>query len=155
MCYGVHEEKKIDTLEQEKGNIVEMVNKQQELITRCMHRIEQMEAKEKYMEELAAEEFQTLENPNKMEVNDAYVEPVDYGGSQESVKSFGTKVGVTKKEGINRNRREMGHPKEVIETWIKKLLGLKIWLRRELLNKTIMVIPKPFLQKILYITCLI
>lgn len=64
-----------------------------------MHKIEHMEARGKEMEDLVGEEFQNLEQHNKNEVTDAYAKAVNYGGSQESVESFGTKVGVTKKGG--------------------------------------------------------
>lgn len=46
------EEKKIPSLERESLNLVDMVNKQHELITQCMLKIEHMEAKEQEIEDL-------------------------------------------------------------------------------------------------------
>lgn len=88
------EEKKIPSLERESLNLVDMVNKQHELITQCMLKIEHMEAREQEIEDLVENDMQALESQNKDEVNDAYVEPVDYNASQESVESFGTKLGI-------------------------------------------------------------
>ena len=73
-----------------------------------MQKIEQIEARGKEMEDLVGEEFQNLKQHNNNEVDDAYDEAVNYGGSQESVESFGTKVGVTKKGGDKQDQEGEG-----------------------------------------------
>lgn len=94
-------------METERKSLIDLVNKQQIMITKCVDKIEMWEIREKEIEEINEQELKEMEKTNKEEDPNNYEEPVDYNASQDSVQSFGTKVGVRsiidgeKKEGEN------------------------------------------------------
>lgn len=89
----VKEEMRMLELEKERDNLLELVNKQQVMISRCVEKIEIWEARDKEIEDITETDLKELESDKKEEDVDAYAENVDYNASQDSVESFGTKVG--------------------------------------------------------------
>ena len=88
------DEKRIQEMEKEKRKLMEVVNEQQIMISRCVEKIERWEEREREIEDITKNELEKLEEENKDVENDTYVEPVDYGASQESMDSFASRLGV-------------------------------------------------------------
>src|SRR4051812_39757023 len=80
-------------MEQDKKLLMDLINKQQGVIDRCVEKIEMWEAREKEMEEITDADLRIMDTNRKEDEHNNYNEAVDYNASQESV-SFGTKVGV-------------------------------------------------------------
>lgn len=95
------EEKKSVSWEIEKKRLNEMVSKLQEMIEKCMERIAQMEEKEL----MEGEYSQKEKNAGDI---DAYDEQVDYNASQDSVESFGTKLGISQKINVDQEKDKDG-----------------------------------------------
>lgn len=91
------EENRIMELEKERKNLLEMVNKHQVIIARCVEKIEMWEARDKELEDLAEADFKE-EAHKKDDGDDTYVELVDYNARYDSVESFGSKLGIKQKD---------------------------------------------------------
>ncbi|XP_044334291.1 uncharacterized protein [Triticum aestivum] len=124
------EEKKIMELEQDKKVLMELINKQQGVIDRCVDKIEMWEAREKEMEEITDADLRIMDTDRKEDEHNNYNEAVDFNVSQEFV-SFGTKVGVqtgdketgnseTEEEQLRRCGRLAGKQDAKIEELAKK-----------------------------------
>ncbi|XBI13318.1 hypothetical protein VPH35_140065 [Triticum aestivum] len=129
------EEKKIMELEQDKKVLMELINKQQGVIDRCVDKIETWEAREKEMEEITDADLRIMDTDRKEDDHNNYNEAVDYNASQESV-SFGTKVGVktgeketenseTEEEQLRRCGRLAGKQDAKIEELAKERAAAK------------------------------
>nr|XP_040242022.1 uncharacterized protein LOC120962137 [Aegilops tauschii subsp. strangulata] len=129
------EEKKIMELEQEKKVLMEMINKQQGVIDRCVDKIEMWETREKELEEITDTDLRNMDTDKKEENHNNYNEAVDYNASQESV-SFATKVGVktgeneaenseTEEEQLRRCGRLAGKQDSKIEDLAKERAAAK------------------------------
>lgn len=59
-----------------------------------MQKIEQWEARDKEIEDLVDEGLEIENNQNMVEEDGNYVEPVDFTASQDTVESFGNKLGI-------------------------------------------------------------
>ena len=87
------EEKKIMELEQDKKVLMDLINKQQGVIDRCVEKIDMWETREKKLKKITEADLNNLDADRIEDEHNNYNEPVDYNASQEPV-SFGTKVGL-------------------------------------------------------------
>ncbi|XP_037441643.1 uncharacterized protein LOC119309840 [Triticum dicoccoides] len=100
--------KKTAIWETEKRSLQDMIQGQQELINKCREKIDAWKEKEIYGEDLGEKNEMESKISQDNTPEDAYVEPVNYSASQDSVESLGTKLGIHKKEEGDKDKYKEG-----------------------------------------------